>query len=160
MEVRVSDPILSHHIDILIEHVLGPMPVRIDDSPRRRAVKALLLRRLLATIPYASPRPTHTILSEAGRLLVAGRLARAAEVLVKAGHLDLPAHARPSARDIYLAIGASQTNPAKSPNLNTSQKPDNSDSSIGRCNPEIDSSLRITSSADAPASCFAASVNR
>lgn len=155
----MADPLLSHHLDLLLEHVDGPVPIILGDSPQRRSTNALVLRKLLLPIPYASPRPTHTTLSEAGRHIVAQRLARAAETLVKAGCLGDTAF-NLSQSEIYRRIGASHTKPAKSPNRKTSQKPANSDSSIGRCNPEIDNSLRMTSSDDAPASCLAASVNR
>lgn len=173
--------LLTHHIDIMLEHVEGPQVYAIRDGARRNSIAALIRARFLLTTPYASRFPTHTILSETGRHFIAKRLAATAEALVRSGclELDLPIpedeiYRRVSARQDGVArsfferrlvadqreSGASQTSPAKSPNRNTSQNPESSSSAIGRCNPEIDNSLRMTSSDDAPASCLAASVNR
>lgn len=148
------------HIEILLAHVDGPQPISMRDSARFNRVRGLVNHRFLITFPHASRRPTHTALSEAGRHAVAKILASAAEVLIQSGCLEPFPGKLPSEATIYRLIGDSQTKPAKSPKRKTSQKSDNSASSIGRCNPEIDNSLRMTSSADAPASCLAASVNR
>lgn len=103
--------LLSHQVDILLEHVQGPQPLTVRDDSRRRTVSALIRASLLTTTPYASRHPTHTILSEIGRQFIAKRLAAVAEALIQAGCLEkdsvLPVD------EIYRRVSAKQDGAAR-----------------------------------------------
>lgn len=71
--------------DLLIEHIDWPIPFRVRDVARHAVVKAALGREWLYTQPYGVFRPTHTVLTEKGRAVLAAALADWAEAMVRAG---------------------------------------------------------------------------
>lgn len=80
--------------DVLIEHIDGPVPVEVPTGPRgghharevalrARTIRALINNRLLRG-KTDSPRPTHTVITMAGRAELAEVLADWADALVRA----------------------------------------------------------------------------
>lgn len=116
--------------EMLLRHVNRPVEVNIHDHPQIRI--SLLAKGLLRGYPTDAARPRHTVLTEHGRYAACLILGDYADALVAAGFLDFPLGERPLAMLQRWKAERSQMNPAKSPNLKNSTKPESSSSDIGR----------------------------
>jgi hypothetical protein len=72
--------------NLLIDHIDGDRPVRRAEPVA--AIGALLRRELIDYKPSGAIAPTHSVITERGRVVLSFILAEYADALVRAGYLD------------------------------------------------------------------------
>lgn len=72
--------------DLLIEHIDGPIQVRMNVQGRASLWKAAFAAGLICAVVNSEKRPRHSRLTEGGRKVLARELGNWADALVRAGY--------------------------------------------------------------------------